>query len=53
MNNAVIGKNAKLVRCLVADDVKVPDNMVLGKKNSKEILLVSKQLIAKAGEDHE
>ena len=53
MNNASIGKGAKLYRCLVADDVKVPDNMVLGKKNSKEILLVSKQLIAKAGESHE
>ena len=53
MNNAVIGKGAKLTRCLVADDVKVPDNMVLGKKNSKEILLVSKQLIAKAGEENE
>ena len=53
MNNAVIGNGAKLYRCLVADDVKVPDGMVLGKKNSKEILLVSKQLIAKAGESHE
>ena len=53
MNNAVIGKGAKLTRCLVADDVKVPENMVLGKKNSKEILLVSKQLIAKEGEAHE
>ena len=53
MNNAVIGKGAKLTRCVVADDVKVPDNMVLGKKNSKEILLVSKQLIAKVGEEHE
>ena len=53
MNNVVIGKNAKLYRCLVADDVKVPDGMVLGKKDSKEILLVSKSLIAKAGESHE
>ena len=53
MNRAVIGKGAKLNRCLVADDVKVPENMVLGKKNSKEILLVSKAFIAKAGEKHE
>ena len=53
MNNAVIGKGAKLHRCLVADDVKVPENMVLGKTDSKEILLVSKQLIAKAGESNE
>ena len=53
MNNATIGKGAKLTRCLVADDVKVPDGMVLGKKDSKEILLVSKSLIAKAGESHE
>ena len=53
MNNAVIGKGAKLTRCLVADDVKVPENMVLGKKNSKEILLVSKAFIAKAGESNE
>lgn len=53
MNNAVIGKGAKLCRCLVADDVKVPENMVLGMKNSKDILLVSKELVAKAGEAHE
>ena len=53
MNNAVIGKGAKLVRCLVADDVRVPDGMKLGKKNSEDILLVSKASIAKAGEDHE
>ena len=53
MNNATIGKGAKLYRCLVADDVKVPDNMVLGKKGSKEILLVSKSLISKVGESHE
>ena len=53
MNNAVIGKGAKLTRCLVADDVKVPDGMVLGSKDSDNILLVSKALIAKAGENHE
>ncbi|MBO4358629.1 MAG: glucose-1-phosphate adenylyltransferase [Erysipelotrichaceae bacterium] len=53
MNNAVIGEGAKLNRCLVADDVRVPDGMVLGKKNSDEILLVSKSLIAKAGEENE
>ena len=53
MNNAHIGKNAKLYRCLVQDDAKVPDGMVLGKKNSKEILLVSKDLIAKEGGKHE
>ena len=53
MNNAVIGKGAKLTRCLVADDVRIPDGMVLGKKDSAEVLLVSKALIAKAGEQHE
>ena len=53
MNNAIISKGAKLYRCLVADDVKVPENMVLGKKNSKEILLVSKALLTKAGETNE
>ena len=53
MNNAKIGKGAKLNRCLVADDVRIPDGMVLGKKTSKEILLVSKSLIAKAGDNHE
>ena len=53
MNDAVIGKGAKLTRCLVADDVRVPDGMVLGKKNSKDILLVSKALLAKAGESNE
>ena len=53
MNNAAIGEGAKLYRCLVADDVKVPEGMILGKKNSKEILLVSKAYIAKVGESHE
>ena len=53
MNNARIGKNAKLYRCLVQDDVKVPEGITLGKKNSKEILLVSQELIAKEGGKHE
>ncbi len=53
MNGAIVGKGAKLNRCLVADDVKIPEKMVLGNKNSKDILLVSKALIAKAGENHE
>ena len=53
MNDAVVGKNAKLTRCLVADGIRIPEGMVLGKKNSDEILLVSKALIAKAGENHE
>ena len=49
MNNVVVGKGAKLTRCLVADDVKIPDGTVLGKKDSDEVLLVSKALIAKVG----
>ena len=53
MNKAHIGKNVILNRCLVADEVRVPDNMKLGDKKSKEILLVSKALIQKAGEDNE
>ena len=53
MNNVQVGKGAKLTRCLVADDVKIPDGLRLGKKTSKDILLVSKALIAKAGENHE
>lgn len=53
MNNVVVGKGAKLNRCLVMDDVKIPEGAVLGKKNSKEILLVSKALLAKEGIAHE
>ena len=53
MNNAVVGKGCRLNRCLVADGVRIPDGMTLGKKNSKDILLVSKQLISKEGEKHE
>ena len=53
MNDVVVGKGAKLTRCLVADDVRIPDGMVLGKKDSADVLLVSKALIAKAGEQHE
>ncbi|MBQ6559694.1 MAG: glucose-1-phosphate adenylyltransferase [Erysipelotrichaceae bacterium] len=53
MNDAVVGEGAVLNRCLVADGVRVPDGMVLGNKENKEILLVSKSLIAKAGEENE
>lgn len=53
MNDVKVGEGARLTRCLVADDVRIPDGMVLGKKNSKEILLVSKALIAKVGDSHE
>ncbi|MBQ0035480.1 MAG: glucose-1-phosphate adenylyltransferase [Firmicutes bacterium] len=53
MNNVVVGQNVVLNRCLVADDVKIPDGMKLGKKNSKEILLVSKAYLAKVGGTHE
>ena len=53
MNNAVIGNNCKLIRCLVAEGVKIPDGLSFGKKDSKEILLVSKELVYKAGTSHE
>ncbi|MDO4940649.1 MAG: glucose-1-phosphate adenylyltransferase [Erysipelotrichaceae bacterium] len=53
MNNVVVGENVVMNRCLVANDVKIPDGMKLGKKNSKEILLVSKAYIAKVGGTHE
>ena len=53
MNNVTVGNGAKLYRCLVADDVKIPDGVTLGKKNSKEILLVSKAYLSKAGINHE
>lgn len=53
MNNVEIGKGAKLTRCLVADDVKIPDGIRLGKKTSKEILLVSKAYLSKVGVSHE
>ena len=53
MNDAVVGKGAKLYRCLVADGVRIPDKMVLGNKSSKEVLLVSKALLTKAGESNE
>ena len=53
MNNVEIGKGAKLTRCLVADGVKIPDGIRLGKKTSKEILLVSKAYLSKVGESHE
>ena len=54
MNNVTVGKGAKLTRCLVADDVRIPEGMKLGDDKSKEILLVSKALIAKkVGAEHE
>ena len=53
MTGAVIGKDAKLYKCLVADDVRVPEGMVLGDPDSDEVLLVSRAYIAKAGVKHE
>ena len=53
MNDVVIGENCKLYRCLVAEGVKIPDNTTFGKKDSKEILLVSKSLVSKVGDNHE
>ena len=50
MNDCVIGKGAELRRCLVQDGVRVPDGMKLGSKNSKNILLVTKAVVQKAGE---
>ena len=47
MNDCVIGKDAKLHRCLVMDNVKVPEGMTLGKKDSEEVLLVTKELVEK------
>ena len=47
MNDVVIGKKAKLTRCLVMDGVKVPDGLVLGKKDSEEVLLVTKAVVDK------
>ncbi|MBR3227611.1 MAG: glucose-1-phosphate adenylyltransferase, partial [Erysipelotrichaceae bacterium] len=46
MNGARIGKNARLYRCLVADDVKVPEGVTLGSRNSKDILLVTRKLVS-------
>ena len=52
MNNAVIGEGAKVTRCVVMDNEKVPAGMVLGDKNSKDILLVTKAVInAKKAEE--
>lgn len=50
MNGATVGKGAKITRCLVMDDVKIPDGMVLGDKDSEKILLVTRQVVSKAGE---
>ena len=47
MNNAKISKGASLTRCLVMDDVVVPEGLKLGSKNSKDILLVTKALVNK------
>lgn len=46
MNDAKVGKNARLYRCIVSDGVKVPDGMRLGSKDSENILLVTKKLVS-------
>ena len=52
MNNAVIEEGAVLHKCIVAEDVRVPSGMHFGKKNSKDVLLVSNDLVSKAGENN-
>ena len=49
MNDVIIGHNVKLNKCLVMDDVKIPDGMTLGKKNSDEVLLVTRELVEEKG----
>ena len=49
MRNVTVGKNAKLVRCLVADGTRIPNGMKLGNRNSKEVLLVTNKLISEVG----
>ena len=49
MNDVVVGNNVRLNRCLVMDDVKIPAGMTLGKKNSEDILLVTRDLIEEKG----
>ena len=47
--NVVIGKRAKLNRVIVAEGVVVPDDMVLGDANSREIELIVNRKIRKMG----
>ena len=49
MNGVTVGKGAVLNRCLVAENTKIPDGMKIGKKDSKEILLVTNKLVAELG----
>ena len=49
MGGATVGKGAKLTRCLVADGTKIPANMKLGSKDSKDILLVTNNLVKEMG----
>lgn len=49
MNGAIIGKGAKVTRCIVAENVKIPDHMVIGDANSENIELVTKNTVSKAG----
>ncbi len=44
MPGVKIGKNAKVTRAIVAEDVIVDDNCVVGDSNSEEIILVAKRV---------
>lgn len=50
MNGAVVGKGAKVTRCIVMDGIKIPDGLTIGSADSKNILLVTKSVVSKAGE---
>lgn len=52
MNNAYVAQGAKVEKCLVMPDVRIPAGMKIGDRQSEKVLLVSKALInsRKAGE---
>ncbi len=47
MNNSYIAEGSSIIRCLVAEGVRIPSGVKLGNKNSKNILLVTQELVDK------
>ena len=45
MPNAIVGKGAKVTRCIVAEGVEIKEGVTVGDKNSENIALIAKKVV--------
>ena len=45
MPNSIVGKGAKVTRCIVAEGVEIKEGVTVGDKNSENIALIAKKVV--------